>query len=284
MISSEINVRDPFILFDEGRYYLYGTRAAGFGKNTGGFDVYYSDDLSEWSGPSECFNSVEFGLNRQVNWAPEVHKYRGDYYMFATFTRECGLRGTYILKSDSPLGPFYPHSNGAVTPPEWECLDGTFYIENGKPYIVFCHEHTQIIDGTVCFQKLNDDLTGTVGEPVTLFAASEAEWNSRRVSGEHKITDGPFMLKSKSGTLFMIWSTFIDDKYAECAVRFDNGSVYGSFEHINPIIDSDGGHGMIFEACGKTFLTFHSPNMSGEERVRIVPVCVNDDGIFVTGV
>lgn len=46
--------------------------------------------------------------------------------MFATFTKENNLRGTYILKSDNPKGPFVPHSHGAVTPYEWECLDDPF--------------------------------------------------------------------------------------------------------------------------------------------------------------
>ena len=78
-----------------------------------------------------------------------------------------------LLKSESPLGPFVPHSNGVVTPEEWECLDGTLYINReGKPYIVFCHEHTQILDGTICRMELSDDLTHAVEEPVELFAAS----------------------------------------------------------------------------------------------------------------
>ena len=45
--------------------------------------------------------------------------------MFAAFTRENGIRGTFALKSDSLLGPFKPHSEGALTPYDWECLDGT---------------------------------------------------------------------------------------------------------------------------------------------------------------
>ena len=70
--------------------------------------------------------------------------------MLATFTQENGLRGSYILKSDSPLGEFKPYSDGALTPQEWECLDATLYISKaGEAYLVFCHEHTQIIDGTL---------------------------------------------------------------------------------------------------------------------------------------
>ncbi len=45
MKNSEINIRDPFILCENGRYYMYGTRARNLGKLTGGFDIYISTDL-----------------------------------------------------------------------------------------------------------------------------------------------------------------------------------------------------------------------------------------------
>ena len=40
MNLKDINIRDPFVLFENDKYYMYGTRAADFGKKTGGFDVY----------------------------------------------------------------------------------------------------------------------------------------------------------------------------------------------------------------------------------------------------
>ena len=123
MKNCEIHIRDPFILTEGDTYYMYGTRAKDFGRFVGGFDVYVSKDLENWSEPIACFDSDAFGMNKEVNWAPEVHKYGDAYYMFATFTD--GLRGTYILKADKPTGPFQPHSDGKVTPQEWECLDGT---------------------------------------------------------------------------------------------------------------------------------------------------------------
>jgi beta-xylosidase len=114
MKINEINIRDPFVLFENGKYYMYGTRGKNFGQKTGGFDVYVSTDLENWSEPIECFNSEKYNMNSNVNWAPEVHKYKDAYYMFATFTKPNGLRGTYILKSDTPLGEFKPHSKSAV--------------------------------------------------------------------------------------------------------------------------------------------------------------------------
>lgn len=267
MKIDDINIRDPFVLEENGVYYLYGTRAKNFGKWVGGFDVYTSKDLENWSNPVQCFDSNAYGLNREVNWAPEVHKYNGKYYMFATFTTENGRRGTYILKSESPSGPFEPHSNGAVTPNDWECLDGTLYIsQDNKPYLVFCHEHRQIIDGTICYDELSEDLTRCVGEPVTLFGASSPFWADKKPQCEHYVTDGPFMYRTATGELLMLWSTFIKNKYAECVVRFRNGEIGTDFEHLEPLISDDGGHGMIFKKNGTPILTFHSPNKSGEEH------------------
>ena len=97
MKLSDINIRDPFVLVENGTYYLYGTRAKDFGRHTGGFDVYLSKDLETWSDPLPVFDSASYGLNREVNWAPEVHKYKNNYFLFATFTQENGLRGTYAL-------------------------------------------------------------------------------------------------------------------------------------------------------------------------------------------
>lgn len=267
MKCNEINIRDPFVLYDGGKYYMYGTRAENFGQKVGGFDVYVSDNLIDWSEPHECFNSENCGMNRCVNWAPEVHKYKDSFYMFATFTKENGLRGTYVLNSDTPYGQFKPYSDGALTPYDWECLDGTLYIdENDTPYLVFCHEHTQIIDGAVCAMELDKSLKRAVGKPVDLFNGSTPEWADKKVQGEHYITDGPFMFKTKNGTLLMIWSTFIGHKYAQCIAKSDTGKVTGPYSHPTPIITDDGGHGMIFNFGEKIMLTYHSPNNTGDER------------------
>lgn len=267
MKITDINIRDPYVLFENNKYYLYGTRAKDFGCKTGGFDVYTSDNLVDWSNPSECFASAQYGLNKEVNWAPEVHKYNGAYYMFATFTKENGLRGTFVLKANSPLGPFAPHSKKALTPDEWECLDGTLYIDkNGKPYLVFCHEHTQITDGAMCYVRLSDDLSEALSEPVTMFRASSPYYIEEKPEGEHYITDGPFMYRTRDGELLMIWSTFIHHQYAQCLAKSDNGEIDGEFIHLPPLITDDGGHGMLFNGKEGLMLTFHTPNQTDYER------------------
>lgn len=282
MKQNEINIRDPFILKEGDTYYLYGTRAKDFGKKVNGFDVYTTKDLIHFSEPRVCFDSGKWNMNREVNWAPEVHKYNNSYYMFATFTKKNGLRGVYVLKSDNPDGEFQPHSKGAVTPDEWECLDGTLYInKNNEPYLVFCHEHTQIIDGTVCYIRLRDDLTQSIGEPVYMFSGSTPDWADKKPEGEHYITDGPFMYRTTGGELLLIWSTFVNHMYCQCVAKSSNGELDGEFIHLPPIITNDGGHGMIFKANNKLYLTFHTPNKSLEEHPTFKELIDTGDSIVI---
>ena len=284
MTCAEINIRDPFVLVRDGIYYLYGTRAANFGTQTGGFDVYTSADLVTWSDPIPCFDSVRYGMNRGVNWAPEVHVYKDAYYMFATFTREDGLHATYVLRAESPLGPFVPHGEGALTPAGWECLDGTLHVgEDGRPCLVFCHEHTQISDGTICYEELSGDLKRAVSGPTLLFRASESG-KAEAIpfgGGMNYVTDGPFLYRSNSGTLFLIWSSFIGGSYVELSVRFRDGKLGTDFEHLPPLYTKDGGHGMIFRAGDRVILTFHSPNASGQEHPFFVELADRGDRLEV---
>ncbi len=278
MKSKEIHIRDPFILVHNGTYYMYGTRAKNFGIKVGGVDVYKGTDLENWSEPIAVFDSEKFGLNSQANWAPEVHEYCGKFYMFATFGKENGLRGTYILVSDSPEGEFTPLTGKAITPYEWECLDGTFYVEDGVPYCVFCHEHTQIFDGTVNYIQLSTDLRQAVSQPKTLFAGSS--FLKREGSEEcHNVTDGPFMHRLKNGNLIMIWST-VDGKYYQCVCTSDNGKIDGEWSHLPTVFDDNGGHGMIFTGLdGELYLTLHCPNNQPDERPAFFKIQETDVSI-----
>lgn len=265
MQNKDIHIRDPFVVVKDGTYYMYGTRGKNFGQQTGGVDVYKGTDLENWEGPIQVFDSEKFGLNKQANWAPEVHEYKGRYYMFATFLKENDLRGTYILVSDSLEGEFKPLTGKAITPYEWECLDGTFYVEDGVPYCIFCHEHTQIYDGTVEFIRLSDDLTEAVTEPKTLFKGSSFT-KKQATPNDHNVTDGPFLFKKKNGKLIMIWST-CRNGYLQCVAQSDNGRVDGNWTHLPTMFDKDGGHGMIFTGLdGELYLTLHCPNNQPNER------------------
>ncbi len=284
MKLTEINIRDPYVLLHEDRYYLYGTRGATCWGKADGFDVYVSEDLENWSEPHEIFhNDGSFWADRNY-WAPEVHKWKGSFYMFASFKAPRKRRGTCILKADNPLGPFVPHSDGPVTPRRWECLDGTFYVDKqGNPWMVFCHEWVQAVDGQVCAIPLKEDLSGAAGKPRLLFTASEAEWaaSMRGFLGLRSyVTDGPFMWRNEDGTLLMLWASFSKDGYTQALARSSNGEIDGKFEQVKPLFMKDGGHGMIFRTKeGKLMMTLHSPNEHLKERPFFFEV-VEEDGLL----
>jgi arabinan endo-1,5-alpha-L-arabinosidase len=174
MITKEnIQIRDPFVLplIGEGNYYLYGSTDKDIWKGRAtGFDVYHSKDLEHWEGPFPAFRPPADFWSDTNYWAPEVHEYKGKFYMFATFKAEGVCRGTQILAADNPLGPFIPHSDGPVTPRDWECLDGTFFIDKHDiPWMVFCHEWVQISDGTVCAIQLSENLDKAIGVRFNFF-------------------------------------------------------------------------------------------------------------------
>ena len=45
MKLNDIHIRDPYILYDKGKYYLYGSRGTECWGKCYGLDVYVSDDL-----------------------------------------------------------------------------------------------------------------------------------------------------------------------------------------------------------------------------------------------
>lgn len=274
MKRNDIHIRDPFVLVHEGKYYLYGTRGRTAWGEASGFDVFVSEDLENWSEPVACFEDDGTFWAKKHYWAPEVHKWGGAFYLFASFLGEGMCRGTAILKADSPLGPFKPHSDKCVTPADWECLDGTLYVDkSGKPWMVFCHEWTQIVNGEVCAMPLTDDLRAAAGEPRVLWHGADAPWVilNKDFNREGYVTDGPFLWRTEDGTLLCLWASFSKSGYTQGLTMSDNGEIDGNFVHLPPIDMADAGHGMLFrDLQGQLWLTLHSPNIYPNERPHFI--------------
>ena len=82
----------------------------------------------------------------------------------------------------------------------------------------------------------------------------------------------------------MIWSSFIKGQYAELLVRFNDGELGCNFTHLPPIMDTNGGHGMIFENNGQLYFTFHTPNTKGFERPAFVALSDLGDSISISSI
>jgi beta-xylosidase len=285
MRSQEINIRDPFIVpvRDDGRYYLFGTTdKTCWGGPATGFDAYCSRDLINWEGPVPVFRPpVGFWANTQF-WAPEVHAYNGRYYMFASFKADGVCRGTQILVSDKILGPYVPHSDGPVTPRDWECLDGTLHVDRqGACWIVFCHEWLQVHNGEICAMRLRDDLKTAVSAPTLLFRAAEAPWVNKSPDTIDFITDGPFLYRTADQQLLMLWSSSGSQGYTMGIARSAGGEILGPWtQDAVPFFANDGGHGMLFRTFeGELTATIHQPNEPGKERPILISVTEMDGAL-----
>ena len=290
LTADEIRIRDPFVLTDreQGRYILYAS------AGPTGVMAYVSRDLKQWEPPVRVL-TLPAGLCSAV-WAPEVHVYKGAYYLFTTLTQPAAepkpvsmaegwqssrlcQRGTWIFRSDSPLGPFKPVKEGPVLPRSLMTLDGTLAVDQGKPYMVYCHEWIQMRDGTMEVVPLKEDLSDRAGEPVRLFAASEAA-GAVQDPKRSFVTDGPFLYRSKNGSLLMIWSTFINNAYCVQVVKSATGRVTGPWTGHTPIYGKHGGHGMLFHALdGRLMLALHQPNSGAPERLKLFELEDTGDGL-----
>ena len=289
----DIYIRDPFIVpvAEEGVYYMYASSpTTENGKTYGGMVAYKSKDLKTWTGPVRVFDVPRDNWITGTVWAPEVHTYNGKYYLFATLNSDIiwkapekghpayTHRATQVFWSDRPEGPFQAFEEKVPhTPMGQMCLDGTLWIENGIPYMIYCHEWVEMMDGTMELVQLKDDLSGTIGQPIRLFCASAAEWStgSARADGQRTyVTDGCFLYRTKTGKLLMIWSSFKNGDYAIGIAESATGKVIGPWrQQKEPLFEKDGGHGMIFKTFeGELRLVLHSPNGGGLERAHLFEI------------
>ncbi len=199
----EIRIRDPFILPDRnsGYYYMYGTTALEQDCIRAGdtFSVYRTSDLENFEDPKVVFRGSDIGFWADHDfWAPEVHFYNGKYYLFGSCKADRKCRGTHIFVCNTPDGVFVPVSEKPITPDDWECLDGTLWVEDKTPYIVFSHEWLQIKDGEVWAMPLLPDLSAPAEKPFLLFHASDNPFVTERETAIMLPTDRSCFARTES--------------------------------------------------------------------------------------
>ena len=287
---NQIQLRDPFVVCEDGTYYLFGSTDPDIWRAPGiGFDVYRGvGQFHDFEGPFPAFRPPREFWSEKNFWAPEVRRHNGSYFMFATFKPVSGCRGTAVLRSDTIMGPYLPWSQGVVTPHDWECLDGTLYVDRGRQaWMVFCHEWSQIGDGQICALPLTDDLSAAAGEPFTLFSASQAEWAAPlrgRAPGSY-VTDGPYVVR-REDELFLLWSSFGEaGNYCIGVARSDSGELAGPWiQSARALFEADGGHGMVFrDLAGGLHLAIHTPNSTPDERPIFVGLLETAQGFALSG-
>jgi hypothetical protein len=294
-----ISMSDPYIYPDVNThtYYLTGT----------GGRLYKSKDLKMWTGPYSIIDLTGTWMDGLFVAAAEIHRIGNKYYYAGTWSDHSTLieavprrynvprNQTQLLAADSPEGPFKPlvaDGQFCLGPEDWDIIDGTLYEENGTVYLVFVHEWTQLIDGTMAFMPLSKDLTHRTAEPTTIFRASEASWSKEMNSiGEATfgmkmpgwVTDGPQMFRTKTGKLGMLWSTWGAHRYLQGVAYSESGTIQGPWiQAEKPLKDDNSGHGMIFTAFeGKRLLIIHHAEEQGPRKPQLYEIDDSGDKVIL---
>ncbi|NJD11068.1 MAG: glycoside hydrolase [Gemmatimonadetes bacterium] len=290
---ADVMMRDASVLPDPTSHTYYIV-ASGRGASV---RAYTSKDLVTWEGPHSIFQTPAGLWGSDVNirsiWAPELHAYGGRYYLFLTFDTDRQLpeqwqswfnwlprvrRGSQVLVSESPLGPFRPFAGEPTLPQAMMTLDGTLWVEDGVPYMVYSHEWVQIVDGAIAYVPLEADLSKLAGEPKVLFRGSDGPWARRSKDYGCWVTDGPYLYRSRSGKLFMLWSSFSETGYTTGIAISASGKLAGPWvQQAEPVYRDDGGHPMLFTTFdGQLIMSLHSPNSGPGQRIRFFEM--EDDG------
>lgn len=294
-----IRLSDPAILADSvtKTYYMTGT---------GGL-LWKSSNLKTWKGPyivAKTNPDSWMGKDPMI-WAAELHAYRGRYYYFATFTNRNSVIGTnkegtklerrasHVLVSDSPDGPYKPMADSTYLPSNKLTLDGTFWIDkDDKPYMVYCGEWLQDPGfGTIEKIELKPDLSGSVGQSRLLFTAAASPWSREKINGAigpNRVTDGPYVFRTATGRLGMIWTSWIYDVYTQGVAYSESGTLDGPWiQEQNPITPPNFGHGMLFKTFdGKWLMSVHSHRSENGQYIRVphlFEVDLSGDKLVVKG-
>ena len=275
-------IGDPFVLNDNGTYYMYATSSGD------GIAVWKGTDLNNLQKVGLCyFKQDSFGYDNF--WAPEVVKRAdGKYVMhFTARDRADKVLRTGAAVADSPLGPFQDARSGKpmfVT--DTATIDASCFVdEDGQGYLYYVKDcSNNVVDGVHTSQvyvvKLNNELTEVVGE-AQLVATPTKSWESKSLGAPLMVlmednkwyeshdsyvwNEGPSVIKH-NGRYYLTYSAncFDSRNYLVGAAVAD--SPMGPFvKYDEPVMSyiegelSGPGHNSFFvDNAGKLMCAFHA--------------------------
>lgn len=181
--KSAMLLGDPYILNNNGAYYLYGTSA------NDGIEVYKSTDLKVWNGPCGATDGLALHKNdvwgEKKFWAPEVYKINGTYYMFFSVDLHVA-----VATSNSPTGPFIQENKKAFITNR-NAIDNHLFIDGDKKYIYYVSFEPKGLE--VWCAELEDDLMSIKDGTILKCISQSQPWECVEAGS---VNEGPFILKN----------------------------------------------------------------------------------------
>lgn len=257
--ADDYGIGDPFVMRHNGLYYLYASTCEDRVR------VYTSRDLVNWTYEGYCTqgNDVYFA------YAPEVIYWRGSFYMI---TSPNG-RGHYILRSESPLGPF-----NLITENFGHSIDGSFFkLDDGQLMMLFP-------DNWVIKSAMLDEETLLPGRSASTTGATLKHW-----------TEGPGLFRRGDWYYLTFTGNHVCSTGYQVSFASRKGSPRGSFAQredatllINSVFGDDFkglGHSanVIGPDLDSMYTTYHSlVSLAGPARLYNLDRLLTNGGLLYT--
>lgn len=292
---------DPYVIHENGRFYLYAT-------HNDGITLFVSDDMENWS----CRGFVLTEKKETAFWAPAVFKCDGQYYLYYSSV-PVGCQDSHeeclkVAAADSPEGPFT--YIGTLLPPF--SIDAHVVTYRGQMYLFYS---TNIWSGNrvgtiIVLDRLTNPFTAE-GRPQPVLLPTleqEVSWPARDF-GDGKpfvkwhTVEGAFYFY-KDGVHYLMYSgnAFQNDNYFvgyatsrdECEdlrdVRFTK---YPDDKTFQPLLFRDGvqegtGHNSVLRYNGAYYIFYHArtvdiPDDGTDCRSLRINRLTAEDGILTVG-
>lgn len=205
--GADVQMGDPFVLFNDGRYYLYGTTA------NDGFKYWTSPDLVNWTAGGYAYQRAADAPQAGSYWAPEVIRHQDKFYMVYSCEPKVpqGEKKFFRMNlavSDRPEGPF-TDLHAPWLPYAYSTIDGDIFVDDdGTPYLYFAavgkrEKPETYIYGLIYGVELERDLSAPVG-PVFRCTEASQDWENP-FSTDTRCNEGAFVFK-RGSTYYMTYS------------------------------------------------------------------------------
>ncbi len=165
-------IADPFVLYDHGVYYLYGT------TRPDGFEVHTSRDLVNWRYGGHVYRATRASWPESAFWAPEVVRKNTNYFMFycargpAREPQRITAR-LCVARAASPTGPFadvrapaFDLGYAVIDPHVW-------FDKQSNAWLFFTRDCSEAPRSEIWAGPLTDDLLGFKAPPRCCFWPSQ---------------------------------------------------------------------------------------------------------------
>jgi beta-xylosidase len=206
IVTPDDDVPNPFVLVDDGRYFLYATHTGGLSPNV---PVRVSDDRYTWSEPTDALPNLPDWVAEGFTWAPDVLRVGDSSYVmwFTAGLRDSGPAGAHpimcigVAVSASPTGPFEPvgdgpricqrERRGSIDPRSFRSRDGRLWLH-------WKSDDNADVDGdtrsSIYGQELAADGVNLIGQPQRILEV-DSPWEGRIVEAPHMVdADGDHWL------------------------------------------------------------------------------------------